>query len=380
MRVEQIDRLETLAPHLRVEIRPARREAAHLQNREHDLSGEIDARRELVGVPAEQLISGVGVDRTKRVGRGGDLQFVLHGVAGERGVVRFKVELEMVDQVVFAQEVQTGGSVGVVLMLGRLLGLRLDVELAFKSELLLVIHRHVEKHGEMVHFAFEVRVEQRAVTLASAPENITFTVEFVGDFQRLLHLRCGVGKHVRVATGGRAMDVARMREQTGRAPKQFDAGALLFLFQHLDDRIEIFVGFPQVLAFGRHVAVVKGVKRRAELLDEFKRHPRAVLRVLHRVRAVVPRAQRRPDAERIGQWIAKRVPINHRKAEMVLHRPAFDHFIRVVMFESERVPRLRAFVFDFRDVRKRGWHKLFLSLDDCERRLYRLDTPLARHG
>jgi len=52
-----------------------------------------------------------------------------------------------------AKEVQTGRRVGIVLMLGRLLGLGLDVELAFKPELLLVIGGHVQEGAEMVHLA-----------------------------------------------------------------------------------------------------------------------------------------------------------------------------------------------------------------------------------
>ena len=281
VRIEQIYRLEAFAPHLGVEIRPARREAAHFQNGQHDVRGEINVGRELVGVPAEEQVAGIGVDRAERVGRGGDLQFVLHGVAGERGVVRFKVELEMADQVVFTQEVQAGRGVRIVLMLGWFFRFRFDIELPVESDFLFVLHCHVQERREMVHLPFEIGVQQSGITFASAPENITFTVEFVGDFQRLLHLRRGVSEHVRVATGGRAVDVARMREQTSRAPKQFHPGALLFLFQHLDDRIQVFVGFPQVLAFGRDIAVVKGVKRRAELLDELKGHTRAVLGVLH---------------------------------------------------------------------------------------------------
>ena len=53
MRVEQIKRLETFAPHLGVEIRAAGLETAVFEDGEHDLRGQINAGRELVGVPAD---------------------------------------------------------------------------------------------------------------------------------------------------------------------------------------------------------------------------------------------------------------------------------------------------------------------------------------
>src|SRR3989441_4064672 len=52
-----------------------------------------------------------------------------HRVTGQRGVVGFDVELEVVEQIVLAEEIQAGGRVGVVLVFGRLFGLGLDVEL-----------------------------------------------------------------------------------------------------------------------------------------------------------------------------------------------------------------------------------------------------------
>ena len=55
---------------------------------------------------------------------------VHHLVAGQRGVVGLEVELEVGKQVVGPQEVEAGGGVGVVLVLGRLLGLGLDVKRA----------------------------------------------------------------------------------------------------------------------------------------------------------------------------------------------------------------------------------------------------------
>ena len=63
--VEQVDRLEAFAADLGVEVDAAGGEAAVLQQHEHALRRQIDVGRELVGVPAEQQVAGVGVDRAQ---------------------------------------------------------------------------------------------------------------------------------------------------------------------------------------------------------------------------------------------------------------------------------------------------------------------------
>ena len=138
-----------------------------------------------------------------------------------------------------------------------------------------------------------------------------------------------------------------MGKEIGRAPEQFDAGALLFLFEHLHDGIEIFVRLAQRPAFRRNVAVMKGIERRAEFFNELERDPRAIFGIGHRIGAIVPRPDRRAHPERIGERVAERVPIDDRKAQMLPHGFAFDDFGGVVMFEGQWVSGFRSFVFDF---------------------------------
>jgi hypothetical protein len=352
VRVKQIDRLETFAPHFGVEIHAAGGQAARVENGEHALRRQVDVRRELVGVPAQQHVACVGVDGAERAGGGGHFQFMLHGVAGEGGVVGFQVQFEMVQQIVFAQEVQAGGRVGIVLMFGWLLGLWLDVELALEADFLFVIDGHVEEGGQMVQFAFEVGVEQRGIALAPAPKDIAGPAQLMRHLQRLFDLRGGVGEDIGVATGGRAVGKAGMDEQTGRSPQQPDAGALLLFLEHLDDGVEVFVRLRQRGAFGGHVAVVEGVKRRAQLFKELEGHARAAAGVVERIALVIPGALHGGRAEHVGPAPAKGVPIHDREPKMLAHGPAGDDFLGVIMFEGERIPGLGAFVRNARDIGK----------------------------
>ncbi len=98
-------------------------------------------------------------------------------MTGERRVVGFEVQLEVVEQVVLAEEVQAGRGVGVVLVLGRLLGLRLDVERAVEADLLLVVDGHVHEAAEVVHLALEVGVQEGLIPLAPPPEGVSGPAE-----------------------------------------------------------------------------------------------------------------------------------------------------------------------------------------------------------
>ena len=91
------------------------------------MRGQVDVGRELVGVPAEQQVAAVGVDRAEDPVRDGVGQLVVQRVAGERGVVGLDVQLELVLEAVSGEEAVERRRVEVVLVLGRLLRLRLDV-------------------------------------------------------------------------------------------------------------------------------------------------------------------------------------------------------------------------------------------------------------
>ena len=358
MRVEQIDRLETFAAHLGVEVNAAGFEAAIFEHAEHGVGREVDVGRKLVGVPAEELIAGVGVDRSQRTRGTGNFELMLHRVTGERGVVGLDVELEVRQQAVLAQEVKTGGGVGIILMLGRLLGLGLDVELSLEADLLFVLHCHAQKRREMLLLALHFGVEQGLVPFAATPEGIALATKFVRHLHRLLHLRAGMGKHLGVAGSRGAMRVARMRKQVGCSPQQLDAGALLFFLEHLGDGIEVAVRFGKVATFRRNVAVVPAVIRCAKFFDELKGHAHALLGILETLGAVIPRTLHRRSTKGVAAIATEGVPIHDGETQMLAHRATFDDLFRIVVLEGQRILRGRSFVCDALDAWECGFHMM----------------------
>ena len=158
------------------------------------------------------------------------------------------------------------------------------------------------------------------------------------------------------------MHETRIDKETGSGPEEFNSGALLLFFHHLNDKIEIAVRFREAGAFRCDVPVVKGVKGRTEFLDELKGDVGAIPRVLNGRRTVVPRAEGCSDPKRVTQRVAESVPIGHGKAKMIGHGPTFDDFGGIVMLESERVLGGTAFVGYFADFWKGGFHKCIAGI------------------
>ena len=114
--------------------------------------------------------------------------------------------------------------------------------------------------------------------------------------------------------------------------------------------------FLQRVSLGRDIAVVEAIERSAELLKKFNEHPRAVLGILHIVRARFPRAHCCAGAEWIIAHPAHGVPIGDAEAQVVLHGLAFDYLVGVVMLEGQRIFGIRAFVFNRLNVREKFSH------------------------
>ena len=157
----------------------------------------------------------------------------------------------------------------------------------------------------------------------------------MGAFHGLFNLSRGPGEDVGVGVGGSPVGKARVRETVGRAPEQADARVGLQLLGQPHDVVEAVVALFEGLAFGRDVAVVPAVERRAEFGDELKGRAQGVLGALHGVGGAVPRpVVHRIWAEGIDTPALEAVPIGHGKAQVLGHGLAADHRLGVVVLEG----------------------------------------------
>ncbi len=135
-----------------------------------------------------------------------------------------------------------------------------------------------------------------------------------------------------------------MDEEAGGAPEKLLASAFLLFFQHIHNGIERLVGFGERGAFRGDVAVMEAVIVETDFFHEVEEHAGAVLGVGDGVRAIVPRVGGGACAEGIRAGSAHRMPVGATEAEPLGHGLAGDDFGGVIVFESERVFRRRAFV------------------------------------
>ena len=364
--VDQVDRVGALAAHLGVEVEPpALGEPAVAQHLVHHQRGVVEVHGELIGVPAQQQVAGVGVDAAQQAVVHAVLDLVVEGVAGQGGVVGLDVQAKVLHQAVLLQERVAAARVKVVLVLGGLFGLGLDPERAVEADLLFVVHREIQKQPEVIHLALQVGVQQCLVAFAAAPEHVAAAAKLLRALYGLLDLRRGVGEDVGVGAGGRAAHKSRVAEGVGGAPQQFDARLVLLLLGERDDLVQVFVGFRKCFGLRGDVAVVEAPVRQRELAEKLEHGVHGVLGGFH-APAVFPRHDPGARAKRVGPGPAHAVPVAAGEAQVLFHGLAHDHRVGVVVLERQRVLAVGALVGD------RAWnvgevgsgHKSSSSVDE----------------
>ena len=321
----------------------------------------LDVGVELVGIPAQQQVAGIGVDRTEHLVGGGQLDFVLEGVAGQGGVVGLDVELEVPVQLVGLEEGDAAGHVEVVLMLGRLLRLGLDQELAGEPDRLGVVDRHVQEGRQVIELPLQVGVEQGLIAFAAAPENVILAAEFLGHLDRLLHLGRRVGEDLGIGIGGGAAHIAGIGKQVGRTPEQLDSGRLLQALGVGDHLVEVAVGLAQAPALGGDIPIVETPEGRPDLDEELEGGIHATQGVSQGILAGFPGAVDGRTAERIQARAAERVPIGDTEAHMLRHGLPVDDLVRVIVAKSHQIVGGGSFVGDrLFDLREPGFGGGFL--------------------
>ena len=270
----------------------------------------------------------------------------MEAVAGQRGVVSLDVDFHFAFQTKLPQEAMHGGNVAVVLVLGWLVRLGFDQQLALEADAVLVLDHHLHEAPELLAFAREVGVEEGVVAFTAAPQHIVCATELLRRVHRAEYLGCCTREHLGVWVGGPARGVTRMAKEVGRAPQQLYAGALLVRAHHVDHRVEIAAVFAQRGTVGRSVGIVEGVVGYAELLEELERGLRLALGLHQRLGPVKPRTLEHTGAKHVGTRRAERVPIAHCQTQVLAHALAEQFAIGVVVAEGEGRLTLGTFVAD----------------------------------
>ena len=98
--------------------------------------------------------------------------FMFKTVAGQRGVVRLDVHLHFFFQAIGEEEAVDGFDVEIILMLGRLMRLGFDQDIALETDLVLMLDDHLQEAAKLCLFLFQVGVEQAVIAFTAAPQHI----------------------------------------------------------------------------------------------------------------------------------------------------------------------------------------------------------------
>ena len=305
----------------------------------HDGGSLVQVGRELIHIPADELVALVGIEGAEHTGLAGGADLVLVGMTGQVGVVAFEVQLHEVD-VVGLKEGNGGGCIEVILVHRRFLGLRLDQELGVQTDLLRVVVAHVEELGHVRLLALHLGVPQVLVAFTTAPEHVILGAQALGDLQGMLQLAAGVGVDVSERRGGGTGHEARVGEQGGGVPQQLDAGGLHVLLDLVDDLVQVLIGLAQGVAFRGNVAIVEAEVLDTKLLEELEGVVDLGQSLILRVGVLaVPRALSGARAERIDQFLVEGVPPCDAEAQPILHLLAGNDLVGIVIMEGQALLR-----------------------------------------
>ncbi|RMS49307.1 hypothetical protein ALP64_203743 [Pseudomonas syringae pv. actinidiae] len=342
--MKQIDIVQALTAYLGVEIVAAVGETTGFED---FIGGEghfLDAVGELVGVPAVLRVATIGVDAAEDPQRDRRGDFVMKAVPGQRGMVGFDVDLDLFFQAVLLQKTEHRGAVVIVLMLGGLLWLGFDQQVAFEADLVFVLNHHAHETTELFAFVLEVGIEQGFVTFTTAPQHVIGAFEALGRVHRAEHLGGSVGKYFRVRVAGSTCGKARVAETVGRAPQQLDAALLLMPLEVVDHLRKVITVFLYRAAFRRYIGVVETVVINAQFGEEFERCLGLADSQLHRVTGALPWAFEGANAKHVSPRPDEGVPVAGSHAQVFAHGFAEHPFVGVVVAKGKRRVAVGAFV------------------------------------
>ena len=137
---------------------------------------------------------------------------MFEAVPGQRGVVRFDVELHLLLQTVGKKERVDGFHVVIVLVFGGFARFRFDQDRAGKADLVFVLDHHPQETPELRLLLPQIRIEKRIVTLAAAPQHVVLSAEPFGQLDAMAHLGRREAKHIGIRIRCGAGHVAGMAE------------------------------------------------------------------------------------------------------------------------------------------------------------------------
>ena len=260
---------------------------------------------------------------------------MLEGMACKRCVVCLNVHLEVVHQAVGAQEVCAGCNVKIILMLGRLLGLGLNVKVSGKAVCTTVVTCHGQELAHVIQLQSNIGVDQRIIAFSAAPEYVTGSTQLDGSIDACLDLACCDGVNVCIGAGGSAGHKHFVAKHVGSHPQRLDTGCILLFEQIIGHDLQVCNALCKRCTLGSNVNVMEAIVLNAQLLHQIKR--KVHLCLMHLNAALAKGLVHGVAAKHIRARSIAGVPPAQCKAQMLCHGLAADHAVLVIITERVRI-------------------------------------------
>ena len=353
--MENVLQFEGAASCLSVKVQTAVGEAACFQNFVHAQCCIIYIGGELVGIPAQQRIALVCIDRTEHAVGSCNAELVLEGVLCQCCVVCFDVQLEILVQAVLLQEANYSCRVEVILMLGGLLRLRFYIEVTGKADASCIIYCQVHQTSHVVQFQTHVGVQQGFITFTAAPENVALAAQLYCCVDCDLDLCSCIGKNICTGRSAGTMHITWMIKALCSTPQQLLSGFVLLLLTQVYDFSQLFICFAEGAILRRQISVMKAVVINAQLVHDLKCCFYLSLCPCSRICAA-PGLVRCATAEHIGTVTTHGVPPGQRKLQLFLHGLSGYNFIRIIKLKCQWVLGVLSLVCNFGNALKKFAH------------------------
>ena len=274
-------------------------------------------------------------------------------------MVCFNVHLEVLVKAILAEEAENSCSIEIILVLCRLLGLRLNVEIACVADRTGIVNGHSHKTSHIVLLKSHIGVEKSLIALTAAPENVALTAELYGCFNSLLDLSCSVSENISRGRCACAVHISGMIEALSCAPEKLLACFSLLLLEVINYLVELFIGLSKAAVLGRKVSVVEAVVINGELVHDLESCVCLCDSTLFGI-CLAPGLIGSAAAEHICSVAAHGVPPGKSKLELLSHRLAVYYLIGIIVLECKGICAVLALVRDLTDCREKFAHFNYL--------------------
>ncbi len=267
---EQVIQIGRVTTNLSIEVSTATLHSTTLKNNQHSLSQFINIDRELIGIPTVLNITAVSINSTKHTCIHSTLKFVFESMTGQRSVVYFNVHFEIFFQTKFFQEADNCFGIHIILMFHWFHWFWFNQEYAFETFCTGIIAGFGQHGTHVLFFTFHISIQQRHITFASSPENISFTTQFDSCIHSIFNLNHCTGCCIKIRICAGSVHIACMRKYIGSTPHQFNTCCSLFFFCISHNSFQISFIFFNAATFANQIDIVKTVIFDTHFLHKFK--------------------------------------------------------------------------------------------------------------